>query len=168
MTQGIEEQIRAVPAVEAEAHLVQVGLQVLGAELVPRSHDAALKQRECRFDAVRMDVSSKPDVFFPRVIHGFVSALEFTQSAGISGEFVGHNYIYIAADVLLDVPRKCSALGIFRMEEPQFTAALANSNYDFFVRGSPAASTVALFSAHISFVHFDSAIKHRAVNLSHS
>lgn len=53
MTQGVQEQVRAVPAIEPESHLVQVGQKMFGADLVPRSHDAALEQRESGFDRVR-------------------------------------------------------------------------------------------------------------------
>jgi hypothetical protein len=37
MAQRVNEQIGAFPAVKAERHFVQVGWEVLGADLVPRS-----------------------------------------------------------------------------------------------------------------------------------
>lgn len=48
MAQGIKEQVGTIPTVKAEAHLVQVGLQMLGAEAMPRSNDAALEKRKGR------------------------------------------------------------------------------------------------------------------------
>ena len=56
MAQSIDKQIGTLPAIKAESHLVQVGLQVLGADFVPRSNDAALEQRKCGFDSIRMNV----------------------------------------------------------------------------------------------------------------
>ena len=52
MTQGVEKQIGAFPAVEAESHFVEVGLQMLCANFMPRSDDAALEQRERRFNSI--------------------------------------------------------------------------------------------------------------------
>ena len=52
MAQGIQKQIGILPTIEAEAHLVQVGGEMLGANLVPRSHDAALQKREGGFHGV--------------------------------------------------------------------------------------------------------------------
>jgi hypothetical protein len=40
MTQGMQEQVRALPTIEAETHLVQVGWEMLRRNLVPRSDDA--------------------------------------------------------------------------------------------------------------------------------
>ena len=57
MPQRVHEEIRAVAAVEAELHLVQIPRQVLGAEPVPRSHDAALEQREGRFHSVSVSIA---------------------------------------------------------------------------------------------------------------
>ena len=46
MTQRINEQIGAFPAIESERHLVQVGGKMFGADLVPRSHDAAFESEK--------------------------------------------------------------------------------------------------------------------------
>jgi len=46
MTQSVNKQIGILATIEAERHLIQVGREMLGAYLVPRSHDAALQQRE--------------------------------------------------------------------------------------------------------------------------
>jgi len=137
MAQGVNEQIGILPAVEAEGHFVQVGLQMLGAEFVPRSHDAALEQRECRFYSVDVDVSSISDVFLGAVVHRFVLALKFTHSFRVGAEIIGHDHVNILRNVLLDVSRQSSALSIFRVKESQITVALANTN-DAFLVISPA------------------------------
>ena len=46
MAQSIDKQIGALAAIEPERHFVQVRLQVFRADLVPRSDDAALQERE--------------------------------------------------------------------------------------------------------------------------
>ena len=72
MTQSVNKQIGTITAVEAEAHFVQIGLQMLRTEAVPRSDDAALEQRERRFNRVRVNVGSEAHVLFRGVINGFV------------------------------------------------------------------------------------------------
>src|ERR1019366_780778 len=168
MEQSVEEQIGTVSAVEAEAHLVQIGLQMLGAYLVPTSHDAALEQRECGLNSVRVNVGSEANILFPRVIHSlmFVTA----DSLLIGRKFIGHDHINVAADVLLDVPRQSSGLGILSVEETQIAITLPNPDDHFFrvALTAPAASITALLSADIGFIHLDSTVQHGAINLSHS
>ncbi len=52
---------RVFAIVESEAHFVKVGLQMLCANTMPRSHDAALQERECGFYGVRVDVAVDVD-----------------------------------------------------------------------------------------------------------
>src|ERR1019366_905426 len=167
MEQSVEEQIGTVSAVEAEAHLVQIGLQMLGAYLVPTSHDAALEQRECGLNSVRVNVGSEANILFPRVIHSlmFVTA----DSLLIGRKFIGHDHINIAADVLLDVPRQSSGLGILSVEKTQIAITLPNPDDHLFrvALTAPAASITALLSADIGFVHLDSTVQHRSINLFH-
>src|ERR1035437_2522533 len=165
MAQRIKEQIGTAPAVETEAHLIQVGLQMLGADLVPCSDDAAFEQRECRFNAVRMNVCSDPDVLFCAVVNSFM--LRVPDRLAIGGQFIGHDYGNISADVLLDVSRQSSSLGIFGMEESQITAALANPNHNLFVGCGSPASRITLLSADIGFVQLDSTIQHGTLYCSH-
>jgi hypothetical protein len=56
MTQSVHEQIGAVAAVEPELHLLQVGREMLGAQLVLRAHDGALQQGECGLDRVGVEL----------------------------------------------------------------------------------------------------------------
>jgi hypothetical protein len=44
MAQRIKEQIGTFAAIKPEGHFFQVGGEVFRADLVPRSHDAALEQ----------------------------------------------------------------------------------------------------------------------------
>src|SRR5208283_3161613 len=165
-TQSIHEQIGTLSPVETEAHFVQVGLQMLSADLVPCPGDAPLEQRECRFDAIRVDVSSIADVFSCTVVYGFM--LEIADGFRVSAEIIGHDHINVLRDILLNVSRQSSRLGIFGMEESKFTVALANTNDAFLVVSPTHPLASVLDSAHIGFVHFDSTIQHAAVCLSHS
>src|SRR5271169_487011 len=56
MPQGVNKQVGTLPAVEAEGHFVQVGLQRLCAYPVPRSDDSPLEQGERGFDCVGVNV----------------------------------------------------------------------------------------------------------------
>ena len=56
MTQSIDEQIGLLAAIETEAHFIKVGCKMFRANPVPRTHDAAFKKRESRFDGVGMNV----------------------------------------------------------------------------------------------------------------
>ena len=58
--QRVNEQIGILPAIEAECHLVQVKGEMLRADLVPRSNDAALQEREGGLDGVGRDAFSPP------------------------------------------------------------------------------------------------------------
>jgi hypothetical protein len=93
MTQRVDEQIGAFTAVEAEAHLVQVGLQVLRADFVPRSDDAALEQRKGILHSVGVNVSSEPDVLFGAVVHRLMPSV--AHGFAVRAVIVGHDYVNI-------------------------------------------------------------------------
>jgi hypothetical protein len=52
VTQGVDENIGAVAAIEAELHLGKVAVQMLRGNLVPRADDPALEQRKGVFDRI--------------------------------------------------------------------------------------------------------------------
>ncbi len=168
MTQGIQEQSLTLPAVEAERHLIKVGLQMLCADLVPRADDAALEQRKCGLDRIRVDIST--DVLFRLVVHGLVfSAVDssFDHSRWVTRQFVGDDDFYIGADVFLDVLRQCARLRILSMEESQIAAALPDSDDNFFLILAVLNSFSSLLSSDVGFIHFDRASQHRLIDLLH-
>ena len=61
MTQGIEEQIGVLPAIESEAHFFQIGREMLRGNLMPRSHNAALQKTESGFDCIGMNIPDSVD-----------------------------------------------------------------------------------------------------------
>src|SRR5438034_5162495 len=121
MTQCIQEQIRVLPAIEAERHLVQVGREMLGANRVPCSHNAALQETEGILHSVGVDVGSEADILFLRMINCLVPIAEFSECLWVGWQFVCHNYFHILRYVLLDVLSQSPALCIFCMKESQIT-----------------------------------------------
>jgi len=157
----VKKQKRVLAIIESPCHLVQVGGQVLRADLVPCSHNSAFQEREGGFNGVGVNVPVNINPV--PMADGFVlSALNASTNHGlwIGWKFVGHHNLDIGTDVFLNVFCKCAGLGIFRVEEPQFTPALSQTNHNFLiiVRRVPAFSPV-LLSAYICFVHFYCAIQ---------
>jgi hypothetical protein len=104
MTQRIKEQIGILATIEPKSHFVQIGREMLWANPVPRSHNAALEKRESRFNGVCVNVAH--DINLATVVDGLVprsgdsSAL---HCEGIGCEVIGDNHVYIAAYILADV-----------------------------------------------------------------
>ena len=167
MTQGVNEQIGAFPAVEAEGHFVQVGLQVFGADLVPRSDDPALQERECGFDRVSRDASAVliPSIFFGSVVNSFV--FQVTNGPRISRKIVSDNYFNILADVLLDIPSESTGTGVTRVEESQIAIALPNADHNLLRFHGNLDTLPALATANVGFIHFYSTVKHGLVYFLH-
>ena len=70
MTQGVNEQIGILPAIEAKFHLFEIGRKMLCADTVPRPHDATLQETESGFDCVGVNVAIYVDAAF--VLDGLV------------------------------------------------------------------------------------------------
>lgn len=72
---------------------------------------------------------------------------------------IGHDDLYIGADVFLDVFSQRSRLDIFGVEESQIATALANTNDHFLVLPAPTANvTLSALSADIGFIHLNFAV----------
>ncbi len=168
MTQSIQEQIRIFPAIESECHLVQVGREMLCADLVPASHDAALQKRERRFDSIGCDASTVliAHVFPCQMIDGLVFGGPYGVFVG--GEAIGYKYLNIRANVFANIFCQRPALGVLGMEEPQIAITLSKANNDFFVGESCTLTAATIFPAHVGFVHFDRPIEHGLIYFLHS
>ena len=68
--QGVPKEKWVLAIVEPEAHFVKVGLQMLCANTMPRSDDAALEQRKGGVDSVRVNVAVH--VFPIAMAYGFM------------------------------------------------------------------------------------------------
>ena len=72
MSQGIHEQIGPFAAVKAKTHFFKVGREMLGANPMPSSHNAALQERESILDSVRQGAVKKAiKIRFPNSIVSF-------------------------------------------------------------------------------------------------
>jgi len=170
MTQGIQEQVRPLPTVEAKGHFVQVGREMLGADTVPRAHDSTLQEGEGIFDCVGVDVTL--DVNLGLMLNPFVLPLlnsRLGDGVGVNGVLVSHQHINVGTDVLADVPSYCSLLYIAGMKESQFAIALADANYDLLCVVSESRLVLAsmMLPAYVGFVYFNRAIQHGAVYFFH-
>lgn len=168
MAQGIQEQVRILAAIKAEAHLFAVGLEMLGANLVPRSYDPALEQRESGFDSVCVDVALGVDVKF--VANRFVASIlaKMLCCAAVGSPVIGIENLNIFAQVLADVLFESAALRILGVKEAKIAATLPDADYDLLVVVRPGVSSaVAHLAANESFVHLDLAVQHRAIHFDH-
>src|SRR5208282_1717068 len=89
MAQRVDEQVGVLAAIESKLHLRQVGLQMLRADPVPSANDAALEQRERRFNGVGVNAPVNVNLCF--VFDGLVAICKwgFFERCGVSVEFVG-------------------------------------------------------------------------------
>src|SRR4029077_7656536 len=103
MAQRIDEQIGMLPAIESERHFFAVGLEMLGADFMPRSHDSELEKRERGFDRVGVDVSLRVNLEF--VANRLVSAIPAKMFSGsaIRVVIIGEKNFHVFADILADV-----------------------------------------------------------------
>src|ERR1700687_3452391 len=63
MTQGINEQIGTLPTIKPEFHLFEIGREMLDADSVPRSGNAAFEERESGFYSIGVNISHDVDAF---------------------------------------------------------------------------------------------------------
>lgn len=160
----IPEQERILAVVKPPCHFVEVGSQVFRADSVPRSHNAALQEREGRLDCVGCDAKAVfvTGVFLRSVVDCFVrSDLSngIVDSTVIGVPCVRNNYINVGAHVLADVLLQSSGLGIFGVEESQIAIALADADDNFlFCLGSFGTASAHL-SADVGFIHLDYSVK---------
>jgi len=170
MAQSVNKQIGTLAAVETERHFVQVGLQVLGTDFVPRSNDAAFQKRECRFHGIRMDFATS--VFLDRVIDLLVGSCDvgFPHSRAVDVEIIRHNHINIGADVFLNVLCQRSTLDILSVEEAESAATLPDANDNLFVGSTSALgyAFAASATADIGLIHFNGSVQHWALRFDHS
>ena len=169
MTQGIQKQRAALPAIEPERHFVQVSREVLGGNAVPRSDYASLQERERVLNGIGMNIAINIDLGLMLDGLVFVGQGQSLHCGRVGCEFIGHDYVNIRANIVADELRQSSALGILGMEETEFSAALPNAD-DYLLGGFAESRFVlvtTLNAANIGFVNFDSTIQHRAIYFLH-
>src|SRR5712664_726376 len=132
MTQGINEQVGAISAIEAEFHLFKIGREMLCAKPVPRSHDAALEKRESGFDSIGVNISHNIDALAVSNLLVILHA-RLPNRRVIRGSIISKNHFHVLAYIVTDVLRECATLCISGMEEAEIAVALTNANDHFFV-----------------------------------
>lgn len=106
---------------------------MLHRNFMPRSDNAALKERECRFDGISCDahLAFVPDVFFGAMIDALV--LGSVVSGGgevIEIGFVSHDDIYSLVHILRDnLVHLLLIQGRVCLDEVEMSAALTNADY---------------------------------------
>jgi hypothetical protein len=172
MAQGVQEQIGVLTAIEPKGHFFQIGRKVLGADLVPSSHDAALEKRERRFNGVGVDVAH--DIDAAAVLDGLVPDsrnVGVFHCKGIGGEVIHEDHVHILANVLADVLGNCSGLYVLSVEHAKLAIALPDADYDFLFRsasGKPVSlGTVLSLSADVGFIYLDLSVEHGLLRFNH-
>jgi hypothetical protein len=167
MTQRIDKQIRALPAIKTEAHFFQIGWKMLGANPVPRTHDAALEKRESGFDGIRVNVAH--DVHARTVVNSFViRSLGFPHSRDVRYVVIGENDFHVFGDILADVLSERSAFRVSGMKEAEIAVALTDADHYFFVVILADLTFATIHAPNVGNVHLDFAIQHRFIGLRHS
>ncbi len=167
MSQGINEQIRPITAIESEFHFLQVGREMLCADFVPCADNTALQKREGRFNGVGVNVPLHVnlELVANRLVASILS--EIAGRAPVSIKIIREQHVYVRADILLDESAECTRLYIVRMEEPEFASSLADTDYDFLVLHLVFPTASRVLSADERLIHFNFAREHRPVRLHH-
>lgn len=166
MTQSIKEQIRALSPIEPEFHLFQVGWKMLGGKPVPRSCNASLEQTESGFNSISMNVSH--DVDAGTMIDSLVIlSASLSHRCDVSHVVISENHVHVLADILADIFRKRTGLCIMSMEEPKIAVPFADADHYLFGIEAMNAALAPAFATNVSNIHFDFAIQHRFIRLSH-
>lgn len=166
MPKRINEQIGPFSAIEAEAHLFEVGREMLRGNLMPRSHDSALEKREGGFDGIGVQVSDGIDALAVSNLL-VIFDTSFLNRRVIRGCIISENHLHILADILADVPCERAALRISGMEEAKIAVALADADDHFFVVHASDATFPFVYAADIGSVQFHFAVEHRLIGLGH-
>ena len=169
MAQRVEKQSVGVAPVEPEGHFFEVSSKMLCRDFVPRSHDAALQERECGFDGVGVNVAINVDLSF--VLDRLVTLCEPNRfhRTGIGVELIRHDHVHVRAHIFTDVLRQCSALRVLRMKESSLAASLTDADDDLLrAVGMTRLVLMALvLAADVSFVYFHCSVQHPLFSRRH-
>ena len=162
MPQRVDEKIAVFATIEPECHFVQIGREMLCANIMPSAHNAALQERECGFDGVR--VNHTGDIFFGVIDRPVRFLMSLVERPRIDRRFVCDDHFDIFTQILSDDLSHGLGVRIARVDKSQFAVPFADSENNFFFA---ARAEFAGLSADVSFIDFDRAIHHRLFNLSH-
>src|SRR4029077_7430965 len=157
---GIAEKERVLAVIKPPRHFVKVGREMFRRDSMPRSHDAALEQRECRFDGVCVNVSANIHALFVwNRLMLLCRHASFLHGPWIGCKLISNEHVNITAHVLLNVFRQRAGLRILSMEETQIAAALPDADYNLFRLLASVDTPSDFLSAYIGFIYFDCAVQ---------
>lgn len=167
MTQGIQEQIGPLAAIESECHLFEVGLEMLRAQLVPATAQTALEQRERGFDAIGVGISA--DVFLRAVFYNLVFTCEphATCNPAIDWQFIGEEHVYVRSNISSKEFFERSCGHLLGVKQSEFSVPLTDAE-DRTLFGTTSALFCPMpFAADICFVHLNFAVEHGLFSFGH-
>ena len=140
---------------------------MLCANSMPRSHDAALQERERGLNRIGVNVTLHVDM--GTVPNDLVAAslADIARRLLIGLEVICIKYFHVIADILLDVFCERASLNILSVKKSEFAPALTNADHDFFVVPTMLFAFVSVLAADESFVHFDFAAEGKSFDLRH-
>src|ERR1700730_1261317 len=127
---------------------------MLRIDFMPRSNDAALEQRECRFNGVRMNVAV---CVLARVINrAMLIRLHLIECPRIDCGFVSYDHFNMAPEIRVDNVAHRGRGRILGPNQPQIAVALSDADYDLLdALWTPAA----LLATYVGFVYLYGAAK---------
>src|SRR5438034_4142990 len=137
------------------------------ADLMPRSHDAALEQTKCGFHGVCMQIANDVDAI------AVIDRLMLSEHSGfcnrlrIGGEIVRHYHVNVFAYILSDLLRQSARANIISMKEPQITIALPDADDDLFWCAASALAATFWLAAYVGFINLNRACHFLRIRLGH-
>jgi len=150
-----------LPIVPAKIKLGNVPMEMLAADVVERPVDAALEQRERRFDSVAMNPARTRVLAYAVIGHIVFGKWASDHMTSIDNRTVCHE-MRISRDILLQDACEIVGRNIGGYERPNVAVSLDKRHDRSFTSLQPALNwtfallLIARLSADISFVRFDS------------
>ncbi len=121
---------------------------MLRVHLMPRSHDAALQQREGRFYGVSVNVAVS--IFAGVIDRAMFVLLNLVERPRVDARFVGHNHFDVTSEIGFDDLAHSIRSGIPCMDQAQIAVTLPDTNDHFLdARRTPSA----LLTTYVGFVN---------------
>src|SRR5229473_3536104 len=123
MTYRVQKECARLSAIKTEGHFVEIGLKMFRADSMPRSHNAALQERERRLHGVRVDISVNIHAAFMTDGLMFLFQSRPAHGIGIGRPIVSNHDFYVVTHVFSDKLCQRCTLGVFGVEETQIATA---------------------------------------------
>jgi len=164
------ENVGILTVIISKREFIKVERQILSAHVMVRSHDSAFQQAPKVINVA--SVNRTMDIFFSAVVDGAMLVAHSFKPT-IAGEFVSCYQVYLLAHSFTDKTIQCSGVRLFDhlAGDISFAAdctdnsafAGAAGNMTFLVP-----MTILVFSANVSFIHFNNAHESLKFGIMHS